>query len=466
MSSSILDENSNNHFYKKILVIGLPIALAQLMTGLLSVIDTIMVSNLGNTAIAAVGVGSNFAFLLIMIQFGFFSGLAIFIAQYYGSKDIKSIHKVFIISIIIGAFLSSIFFIFGFFFPELVISFYNNSDDIANSLLLKEFGVSYLRVAAFSYFAMTIIFIIGMLMRSVEKVLYPQLVAISTVLINTVLNYLLINGNFCFPALGVEGAAIATLISTIFGAILLISYLIISKNEVFKIKFILIKDITKSFVLKILKKVLPVAINETIWGLGMTFFLIAYGTISTDSLTSVHISNQVIGLFWAVNAGISSACAIMLGNKLGANKLDLAKNWGKRFVKLSFFAGVFFGILLFLLSDNIAGLYKNTTNDVRENVSLILKVFSIYLPIKFSNVLQIIGTLRAGGDTLYTLLAEIIPLWGVGVPLAFILSIYTNLPLHYIIAIVNLEEIIKLILLFSRFLTFKWVRNLTIEQAT
>jgi len=465
MSSIVHDENSSNHFYKKILVIGLPIALAQLMTSLLGVIDTLMVSSLGNTAVAAVGVSANFGFLLIMIEFGFFSGLAIFMAQYFGSKDIKNVHKVFILSLIIGVALAAAFFTLAFFFPGTVIGFYDNADDAVNSALLETYGISYLRIASFSYIVMAISFSVGTLMRSVEKVIYPQAIAILQVIINTFLNFLLINGNLGFPALGVEGAATATLISTIVGALLLISYLVFSNKEVFKIKFILIKDITRSFVKKIFKKVLPVAVNEAVWGLGMTFFLIAYSTISTDSLSSVHISNQIVALFWSVNAGISNACAIMLGNKLGANKLDLAKNWGKRFVKLSFFAGVFFGISLFLLSDEIAGLYKDVTIDVRENVSLILKVFAIYLPIKFSNALQIIGTLRAGGDTLYTLLAEMLPLWLIGVPLAFILSLYTTIPLHYIIAIVNIEEIIKLFLVFSRFLTFKWVRNLTLESS-
>jgi len=465
MSNSILDENSSNHFYKKILVIGLPIALAQLMTSLLGVIDTLMVSSLGNTAVAAVGVSTNFGFLLIMIEFGFFSGLAIFIAQYFGNKDIKNVHKVFILSVIIGVSLAAVFFTLAFFFPGTVIGFYNNADNAVNSALLESYGISYLKIASFSYIVMAISFSIGTLMRSVEKVIFPQIIAILQVVVNTFLNYLLINGNFGFPALGVEGAAIATLTSTIVGASLLVGYLVFSNQEVFKIQFILIKDITRSFVKKIFKKVLPVAANEAVWGLGMTFFLIAYGTISTDSLSSIHISNQVVALFWSVNAGISNACAIMLGNKLGANKFELAKNWSKRFVKLSLFAGLLFGISLFLLSDNIAGLYKNTSLDVRENVSLLLKVFAIYLPIKFSNVLHIIGTLRAGGDTLYALLAEMLPLWIVGVPLAFILSIYTTLPLHIIIAIVNIEEIIKLILVFARYLQFKWVRNLTIEHA-
>jgi putative MATE family efflux protein len=460
MESEIQHLHSKKHFYSKVLRIGLPMAFAQLMTSLLSLIDTFMVSGLGDTAVAAVGVSVSFMFLLIMMEFGFFSGLSIFFAQYWGSKDIKNIHKVFIIAAFIGTILTSLFFVLGFFFTDTVISVFNNSGDAENKAILLSYGRSYLKIASFSYFTMSITFLIGMLMRSVERVVYPQLVNIFAVLLNTLLNYLLIHGNLGFPELGVQGAAIATLISSFIGMTLLVGYVLISKEEVFKIRFRLYKDITKEFVHKIFRKALPVAINETIWGLGMTFYLIAYGFISTSSIASIHITNQVMGLVWAVNAGISGASAIMLGNKLGENQLDLAKKWGNWFMKLIFVAGLVFGVSLFIASDYIASVFDEST-DVAKDVSMILKVFAFYVPIKFNNAYHIIGSLRSGGDTKYALFAEVGPLWLVGVPLAFILAINTELPLYVIVAIVNIEEIMKLLLLIPRFFTYKWVKNLT-----
>ena len=471
MEEVITDEYSDSHFYKKVLKIGTPIVFAQLMTSLLGLIDTFMVADIGTIAVSAVGASTSFTFLLFMILFGFLSGLSIFVAQYWGSKDIKSIHKVYIITIVIGATISSIFFIISFFFPEFVIGLYNNSGEVANSILLTEYAVEYLGVAAFSYFTMTISFTISMWMRNVEKVVYPQIIAVLVVGLNTLLNYALISGNLGFNAYGVKGAAIATLTSSSLGAILLIMYLVKSKEEVFKIKFSIYKEITKDFLKKIFEKALPVAINETMWGLGMTVFLIAYGFISIDSLASVHVSNQVMGLFWVFNAGISTACAIMIGNKLGENKLELAKKWGQMFTKLTLITGLILGVILFFLSSGIAEIFTNNLGDITEakrviiseNVTLILKVFSFYIPIKFSNALQIIGTLRAGGDTKFVLFAELGPLWLVGVPIAFILSICTTLPLYVIIALVNSEELIKFFLVLGRFFQYKWVRNLTLD---
>ena len=461
MEEVIKEETSRSFFYKKVIQIGLPITLSQLLTSLLAFIDTIMVSSLGNNAVAAVSVAANFYFLMIMINFGLVSGLAIFFAQYWGNKDIKSIHKTFLVALISSLAITSVFFIFGHFFGDFVIGLYNNSNDVVNGPIIQELGVKYIRIAAFSYITTAVSFVIMMLMRSVEKVIFPQIITGVVVALNTFLNYVLINGNLGFEAMGVEGAAIATLISSIVGVSIFIIYMISTKIEVFKVKFSVFKEISRDFVKVLLRKALPVAINETFWGLGMTMYLIAFSYINVDALTSYPVASQVMGLFWVLNAGISSASAIMLGNKLGEGKYEVAKDWGKRFVKLTFGAGVVLGIILFFTSPYIPYLFTNITENVKEDIVLILMVFSFYIPIKFVNAMHIIGTLRSGGDTLFTLFAEVGALWIIGVPLAFVLSLTTSLPIYIIVAIVNVEELIKFIIVNKRFLTYKWVKNLT-----
>lgn len=456
-------ETSNHHFYRKVIKIGIPIFLSQFLTSLLSIIDTVMVSVLGDNAISAVGLSANFGFFIIMIMFGFLSGLGIYIAQYYGSKETHNIHKVFIISLIVGGIISTLFFVVVRFYPEFIVGLYNNGDDLIERALIKNYAIEYLRVISFSYFPMTLSFVIIMLMRNTEQVIFPQVVSVITVLINTFLNYVLITGNLGFPRLEVEGAALASLISSSIGTVILVSYMLFSNREVLQIKFSLIKDITKDFVSKLAKKALPVALNETIWGLGMSMYLMAMGFIGGHAIASVQISNMIMGLFWVANAGISTACAIMIGNKLGENKIEVAKNWGLKFTKLSFFAGVILGILLFILSPYIPLVFTNSSELVKENLRLILMMFSFYIPIKFTNAIQIIGTLRAGGDTRYALFSEIIPLWVFGVPMAFYLSINTSLPLWLILLIINVEEVFKLIALMIRFFSYKWANNLTMD---
>ena len=455
--------HSNRYFYKRVLQIGVPIFLSQFLTSLLSIVDTIMVSVLGDNAIAAVGLSANFGFFIIMVLFGFLSGLGIFIAQFWGSKDYKNIYRVFIITIIVGTIISSLFFILVHFFPEFIVGLYNNGDDLIQRGIIQNYAVDYLKIISYSYFFMTANFVIIMLMRNTEQVVFPQIISVITVIINTLLNFVLITGRFGFPSLGVEGAAIATVISSGVGFVLLLSRMKFSTHEVLKVNFKEYKNITKEFIGKLTHKALPVAINETVWGLGMSMYLMAMGFIGGTAVASVQISNMIMGLFWVANAGISTACAIMIGNKLGENKIELARSWGLKFTKLSFTAGLFLGALLFVLSPVIPNIFGDASEAVKTNVRWILLMYSFYVPIKFTNAIQIIGTLRAGGDTRFALFAEIIPLWLIGVPLAFILSIFTSLPLWAILAIINVEEIIKFVLVLKRFFTYKWANNLTTE---
>jgi len=464
MDEIIKKETNKKFFYKKVIQLGLPITLSQLLTSLLAFIDTMMVSVLGNNAVAAVGIGSTFFFLMIMINFGLVSGLSIFFAQYWGNKDIKNIHKVFIVSMISSLLITLVFFIFGHFFADLVVGIYNNTEDVAANAMIQEYAVNYMKIASFSYFTISLTFLISMLMRSVEKVVLPQVISVVMVALNTFLNYVLISGHLGFPELGIKGAAIATVISSAIGAIIFIIYMLNTKIEVFKIRFGVIKEIHRDFVGKLIKKALPVTVNEAFWGLGMSAYIVAFSRVSPEALTSYHVSNQIMSMVWVFNAGVSSACAIMLGNKLGEGKIEVAKNWGKRFVRLTFVFGLILGFILFLVSPFLPLIFKELiteTPQVKEMMHIILTVFSFYIPIKFLNALHIVGTLRSGGDTLFTMKAEIGALWLVGVPLAFILSIYTDLPLWAIVAIVNVEEIIKLFIVQSRFFTYKWAKNLT-----
>lgn len=455
------EKEEKRAFYKKVIQIGLPITLAQLLTSLLAFIDTVMVSSLGINAISAVGIGASFYFLSFMINFGLISGLSIFFAQFWGDKNTKNVQKTFVVTIIASLLLTTVFVIFGKIFPDFIVGLYNHIEDPVAHELVQTMGVNYIKIASLGYYFTAMSFVIIMLMRSMERVIFPQLVTFFTVILNTCLNYVLINGYFGFPELGIEGAATATVISSFIGMLILVLSVVLSKEEIFKIPLSLIKEIDFTFLKKLFSKALPVMFNETLWGLGMTSYLIAFTYIDDNALATYHIANLIIGMFWVVNAGISSACAIMLGNKLGEKDIETAKIYGKRFVKLSFLFGIVMGIIVFILSPYIPLLFKDASPSIQHDATLILIVFSFYQPIKFTNAIHIIGTLRSGGDTKFALFAEVGALWGIGIPLAFILSIYTSLDIYVIVAIVNVEELIKFVFVNLRFRTYKWANNLT-----
>ena len=461
MDEIIKKETNNQYFLRKVMRIALPITLSQLLTSLLGFIDTFMVSGLGDEAVGAVGIGANFFFLMIMINFGLVSGMSIFFAQFWGSKDIENIHKTFIVAFIASQIIVIVFFILGFGFSDFVISLFNNSGDPVSTPLIQDFGVKYIRIAAFSYTFTAVTFVISMMMRSMEKVIFPQVVATIMVLLNTGLNYVLINGNYGFPEMGIEGAATATLISSAIGAIIFIIYILTTKRSEFKVHFSLITTITKDFIKKLMKKAMPVALNETLWGLGMTMYLIAFSFISAEAIPSYHITNQIMGMFWVFNMGLASACAVMLGKKLGENKIEVAKVWGRRFVFISFGLGLFLATILFFTRGIIPTFFTNISDEVRDNVSMLLLIYCFFIPIRFVNAVHIIGTLRSGGDTVFAFFAEVGVLWGIGVPVAFILSLTTDLPIHMIVLFISAEEVVKAFFVNTRFFTYKWAKNLT-----
>ncbi len=456
-------QEKNKHFYSTLVKIAIPIFLSQLLGSLLGIIDTFMVTELGDDALSAVGIGSQFLFLLSIIQFGLFSGFGIFIAQYYGSKNYENISKVFLFMLLSGLFFAFVFLGLTQIIPSQLIQLFNLNEEPNQNVI--ELGTRYLRIIGFGFITMTISFSISMLARNVQKILWPSIFQMLGVIINTFLNYGLIGGRMGFPKLGVEGAAIATLISSSLVAILSIGFLVVSKSEALRIRFSSIKHITKSFMNKLLKTAIPVLLNESFWGLGMTMYLVAYGLIGEKAVGSIYLSNQINSIFWVATISIANAAAVMIGNKLGENQLDVAREWEKRFRKLGFGFGIFLGIILFTFAPVIVPLFGELSLEVKETVVIILRVYAIYAPIKFLNAIMIVGILRSGGDTKFALVIEVVSLWLIGVPLAFILSYFTQLPLYIIIALVNIEEITKFLLGYRRSRSGRWINNLTYDHS-
>jgi putative MATE family efflux protein len=452
-------KEKNQHFYQTLFKIAVPIFFSQLLGSILGIIDTFMVTELGDDALSAVGIGSQFMFLLSIVLFGLFSGFGIFIAQYYGSKEYDNISKVFMVMMISGFLFASLFLFVTQVFPQELITLFNLNDTPNQNVI--DLGTAYVGIIGFSFFTLTISFAINMLARNVQKVLMPSLFQMGGVIVNTGLNYLLIGGRLGFPEMGVRGAALATLISSTLVACAMITYLFLSREEALKINVKSMMSLPLNLLKKWYKTSIPVLVNEAFWGLGMTVYLIAYGFIGEKAVGSIYLSNQINSLFWVATISIANASAVMLGNKLGSNDLRTAKEWELRFRKLGASLGVILGSVLFVFAPVIVPLFGSLSDEVKDMVIIILRIYAVLAPIKFLNAIFIVGSLRSGGDTKYALFAEVFSLWGIGVPLAFILSVYSSLPLYIIVVFVNFEEISKFILTYRRSASGKWIQNLT-----
>jgi len=446
----------DNAFLTTLFVIAFPVVIQNIISIGLNMIDTVMVSSLGEYAISAVGLANRIYFIFTTICFGIYSGAAIFIAQYWGAKDKESIKKVFGIDLIIGPALSIIFSLAVFLFREQIMRVF--IDDVQ----VIELGSKYLKIVSFSYFFTAISFAFSFNSRAIHKLKMPTIINAIALLVNTFINYLLITGNFGFPALGVEGAAIATLIARIFEFIALLFFTYKDKDHPLAGTF---KEFT-SWDLTLLKKVLntsfPVILSETAWSVGTSVYFIAYGYIGASAIAVVQIAYTISDFFQALFFGIGNASAVMIGNEIGKKDMDKAIDYSNKILKTTFILSIVLSVMLFLFKGLII---KSFDLEPSTSISLnrTLVIYSLYFTPKMFSYIFICGILRSGGDTKFCMVVDIITIWCIGVPAAFIAVLVLKLPIHLVMALVFGEELIKCATVLKRYKSRKWINNVIMD---
>ena len=434
------------------MIISLPIFIQQTILLGLNIIDTIMISSLGENAITAVGLGYRIYFIFNVIIFGTYSGAAIFIAQYYGAGDKKSIKKVFSIDLVAGGFIAIIFTLLVFIFRANIIRLFINDDNV---IIL---GSKYLRISSLSYCFFAISYAFNFNSRAIHKLKIPTIITASSLLINTSLNYILISGRFGFPALGVEGAATSMLISRIFEFVLMIAVIFKDKTHPLVIGISDLFNLDISLAKKIFKTSFPVLLSETAWSIGTSVYFIAFGLMGSFAIAVVQISFNVLDFFQAMFIGLGSCATVIIGNEIGKNDIDSALTISDKFLKITTILGAIFTVLLFAIRVNLSNLFKL---EPLSHIYLekLLIVFAIYFIPKMLSYMIIVGILRAGGDTKFCMLTDIFTIWFMGVPSAFVAVTILKLPVHLTIAIVYFEEVVKAIISYKRYKSKKWINN-------
>lgn len=441
-------------FLKSMLAIAIPIALQNLITSSLNMVDTLMISSLGQASIAAVGLANQLFFFYILISFGINSGSSIFIAQFWGKEDIPSIRKVLGLAVSISTVVGIIFTFVAFFFPEFIMSIFIKEPEVIR------LGSDYLRVVSLSYIITAIGFSYSIGLRSTGKPHIPMIVSGISFVTNTVFNYLLIFGKFGFPALGVKGAAWGTVIARVV-EILFILYSVYSSKGPLSASFKELIDWNKEFVDKYLKTTYPVILNEAFWSLGQVMYSIAYARIGEEATAAVQIATTIQNIFFVVVRGLANACTVMVGNKIGAGDEQDAYEYAVKFLTISTVMGLILGALMSLTPDLTLKLFKGLDSNLYILSKKLLITMGLFFMIRMFNSTAIVGVLRGGGDTNFSAYLDIAGAWVIGVPLAFLGALVFKLPVYYVLAIVSIEEVFKMIVVIPRMLSKKWIKNVT-----
>lgn len=441
-------------FLKAMIAIALPITLQNLVASSVNMLDTLMITSLGEESLAAVGLANQVFFFYAVTIFGVATGSSIFLAQFWGKQDTKNIARILGITLAITSVLGTLFTLAALFIPEFIMKIFSSDDEVIR------LGVDYLRIVSLSYIITGISFAYAVALRSIGQAKLPMVLSIISFLTNLIFNYLLIFGKFGFPQLGVKGAAYGTLIARAL-EIVLILYAIYSrkKNNPLAHSIRNMTDWTGDFIKKYLKTASPVIINEAFWSLGTVLYSLAYAKIGTEAAAAVQILSTVQNIFMVLSRGLANACTVMVGNKIGADEEDKAIEYANNYMVLSTFLGLVLGILLFFSKDLILLFFRNLSPSLYSVSKNLLIITALFFFIKSFNATLVVGVLRGGGDTKFSMILEMACVWLVGVPLAFLGALVLKFPVHYVYLMVTLEEVVKAFIGLIRVKSKRWVTN-------
>lgn len=447
-------------FWSMAMRLALPVAIQNLLISSFALVDTLMVGQLGDVPLSAIGMATQWAWLLNICQFGFCSGATLFYAQYWGVKDVKGIHRIFGIAMSLVTALSLVFTAICVGAPEWAMSLFNRTPEVVAQ------GAAYLRIAGWSYLAQMAVSMIGALLRSTGRVQLPMVTACLTTVLNIGLDYALIFGKFGLPAMGIAGAAWATAISAWVGLAFVVAVSLYQKNiligpvrEFF--------DFNKEMLTEYFQKANPVAINEVAWGMGTVALNLIYSNLGYEYYAAVTIVRTFENIAFSLLIGLCSACAIMVGNSVGAGDIHQGVDQSRRFCVAEPAAAGILGLILIALRDPLIHLF-NTGGALSEvtytSAVYILIIYAAHMAIRNIPYITIVGIYRAGGDTVTGVKYDMGCLWFLSVPVTFLAAYVFHLPFPVVYALMLIsEDYIKTWLCIRYFRSWRWLMPVTQE---
>ena len=435
---------------KEIVRLALPIALQQFMTALVGACDAIMLGKLSQDAMSAVSLATQVTFVFNLFMFAFMAGENMFVAQYYGKGDYTGISQVFSLVTKICGCIAVVFLAGTLFFPEQLMRILTNEETliVLGSEYLRVIGISYV----FSGIAQTFLAI----MKNCGAVNMSTLSNGVMVILNIALNAVFIFGLSGFPKMGIKGAALATVLATVVQFLWSVGYVLCRIRAV---KFSL-RSCEKKLFGRFWQKTVPLLINNLAWGIGFSMYSVIMGHLGTDAVAANGIANISKNLVVCFCLGLGNAGSIIVGNRLGADRLQEAKEVGETLTKTAIIAGIVSGLVLVALSPFITKMV-DLTPTARGYLQKMLLISSYYIAGKSVNCMTIGGIFAAGGDSKFGMLCDSVTLWCIIVPLGCICAFILKLPVMVVYFVLNLDEIIKLPVVYKHYKKYKWIKNLT-----
>lgn len=442
----------DKEFFEGVMRIGMPVALQNLMTSTLSMIDSMMIGSVGETSLAAVGMAGQWGSLLFSAYWGLCCGGTMFFSQYWGAGDIKGIRRAFSVTLMSMMAVGLIFCLLALLAPAWVLAIYTNDPDVQRQ------GAQYLQIMSVGYLAQVASMAMSGLLRSTENVKLPLFASLASIATNTFVNWLLIYGNWGLPALGVRGAAIASVLAA-FVNLLIILGASASQGNVLMGALRRVLHIEWRFIGEYFRKSSPIIANELFYGFAVMAINMVMGRQGAANLSALTVFRTLEGLIFAFFGGLSNASSVMVGKSIGAGELDKGLRDAKRFALLCPAMSFLVCLVVLALRRPIVGLF-GVSGSVAATVMSMLMIYTVTAPMRTSNYIQV-NIFRSGGETRMGMFLEVGGIWLVGVPLVYLTGMVWHLPFLAIFVMFYVEDAIKCFIEPLYLASGRWIRPVT-----
>jgi putative MATE family efflux protein len=452
-----LKEDMNPQFLRAFLTLALPIVVQNLVSSSLYIVDNLMIGSLGEKELAAVAQANQLSMIVNIFIFGIASGSAIFGAQFWGKKDLKGIGSVLTLSTLSAILMGAVGSAVALFFPRQFLSLYLHDEAVI------DLGVQYLQIVFPSYMILGVTNAVASVNKSTERVRLPMIASVLSLTINTTLNYCLIFGKFGFPRLGLRGGAIASLTACSTECLILVLFTFLMRYPAGNVRNLRFPK--WAFVRHFFKTTVPVILNEGLWGVGTTVFSMVYGAMGTQAVAAMSIAGTLDRFLYIFTVGIVHATSILVGRTIGEGNEAEAFRCARRAITFCTGVAVVSGVVIALMRVPVISLFSVTEDTARSAANVVL-IMALILPLRSFNYINVVGILRSGGDTVFSMALDLTSIWTCSVPLVALTGLVLHWPIEAVVPFVYAEDIPKIIIGLKRFLSRKWIRNIVREHET
>ena len=440
--------NRQNSFFASVCALAIPVALQSMLQASFSIVDQIMIGQLGSVSVAGVGLAGKFAsiYSVIVSAVGVVAG--IMISQYLGQKNSREVRRSFSVNLLIALGLAGVFTLLCGGFPSQIMGLYTTDAPMGQA------ASSYLRIITATFLPIAGATLLSTLLRCMEKAQLPLYASIASAVLNTALNYVLIFGKLGLPAMGANGAAIATVISTWVNFLLML--VMLGRNgSVLKASGRAGKFNLRQY----LSILLPILVCEFLWSLGENIYAAIYGHMGTEASAAMMLINPIQSLVIGALCGLSQAASVIIGKKLGSREYDDAYRDSWRLIRYGFIGSVILSVLVVLASPMYVEIYQ-VDAAVKLLTRRILTAYALVAPFKVLNMIAGGGIIRSGGKTNYVMFIDMIGTWVFGVPLGLLSAFVWKLPIPYVYFLLSLEECVRFAITVFILRGKRWMQSL------